>query len=577
MKKEHETKDTGGNRKNVSHPNPPAHDEQRLAHPSQEKQPKTDPVNSTQTETNQNQTSAQLLPYLTSLETKTLLSSINNPRDTAIVTTFLHTGLFMRELISLTTDNINWEKRQITVHGKRERTLPLSDQAFDALARYSKERLDSQTNIFFTTERGKPRQISEQAMDSLLRSLGRRADLTKNINVQILRNTFGIHLATQETSVKRLSELLGISDPASIQKYIDTAKAASAEEEEIRALESTQIPGSKPQTPSEISSLESRPLWQQLLSRIIPIRPRQSRTLPHSQSPVTSSELRAPTLGRSAEISHIKENLSKQISTLLVGELGIGKSHFLNHIASELHLEVIDSPTPVRSLVTKLLDRYTPNWKEHFGPKAKPTLRDLADFLIATSKPELRVTGYGLRTPNHPILLIDNMEHLKITDADIFIQLFENFTILGATEDTPNRLKEIWWKFRRIDLKPLDPESSKELIKQLTQSMTVVDYDLLETRIMNFSHGYPLAIVDLVNQLHGFPVIKKSHIRDLYHEAGTKYRDWTMMVMVFWGASMMFRFVALGTHNFEWYILAGFAMAITMMARQYLMRMGRSR
>jgi len=37
--------------------------------------------------------------------------------------------------------------------------------------------------------------------------------------------------------------------------------------------------------------------------------------------------------------------------------------------------------------------------------------------------------------------MIDNLNNLKISDVDTFLTLLENFTMLGATDETNSRLK----------------------------------------------------------------------------------------------------------------------------------------
>ena len=79
----------------------------------------------------------------------------------------------------------------------------------------------------------------------------------------------------------------------------------------------------------------------------------------------------------------------------------------------------------------------------------------------------------------------------------------------------------------------------------------------------------------MVRQVSHQHVIDKESIRDIYHEAGVYYRDWTFAIIVLWGLAVIFRFVALGTHSFEGYILAGFGTAFFMVIRFFAFRMRR--
>ncbi len=83
------------------------------------------------------------------------------------------------------------------------------------------------------------------------------------------------------------------------------------------------------------------------------------------------------------------------------------------------------------------------------------------------------------------------------------------------------------------------------------------EYTMLETKVLNLANGNPFAVVELISQLPGSKKVTADHIREIHHEAGIVYRDWTWIFMVLWGLLVISRFIALGTHSFEGYILAG--------------------
>lgn len=169
-----------------------------------------------------------------------------------------------------------------------------------------------------------------------------------------------------------------------------------------------------------------------------------------------------------------------------------------------------------------------------------------------------------------PLLIIDHLERLKATDAENFVALLEHFTILGATNTKDTRLQLIWWKFKEVEVQPLETEELRKLITHLTQNLSITDYEMLENKLISQANGYPLAIVDMVNQLKQYSRVHEDAIRYLSHDVGTKYRDWTWALMIFWTGLVMCRFIALGTHSFEGYILAGFG-TVTFGTLRYLL------
>ena len=59
---------------------------------------------------------------LTTQEMSDFINSILNPRDKAIVTLFVKTGIRRGELISIDLDDIDWSKNSISLKDKRKRT-----------------------------------------------------------------------------------------------------------------------------------------------------------------------------------------------------------------------------------------------------------------------------------------------------------------------------------------------------------------------------------------------------------------------------------------------------------------------
>jgi hypothetical protein len=96
---------------------------------------------------------------------------------------------------------------------------------------------------------------------------------------------------------------------------------------------------------------------------------------------------------------------------------------------------------------------------------------------------------------------------------------------------------------------------------------------MLETRVMTLANGLPAAIVELARQLRYHPVVTQDVVRDIYHESGVQYRDWSAAIIVLWALIVCSRFIALGLHSFEGYILAGIGTSVFLVIKYFLMRM----
>jgi len=494
------------------------------------------------------------IEYLTLSEINALLHNIDNVRDQAIITLIINTGIFLNELPLLTTESVNWDEKILTIPGNRAGKIPLNDQVFQALANWSKERPTVRSTALFITTKGKVKELSPRGVDKLIRKYAKKAGISKRVNAQVLRNTFAVRLLAKEISLAKATEILGINDPQSIKKYSQAAKEAPATVE----LKTKQDPA------EVVEHVDTRPKFWQMIGKLFPTKPHPAKKMSELKGPIVPSPEEV-IFGRSGAIEEIKSAVSHNQSLLLIGPIGIGKTHLLRHAQKIIgpNTIYIPSPAPIKIVLNQVCERLNPDWQKQIKPRA--TTREIAEYISNTSQ----TSDIEHRT----ILLIDNLHNLRVSDIDIFLVLLENFTIISAADELKPKLKQAWWKFKQLELSNLTDNAAKELIKYLTQNLSISDYELLETRILTFSNKLPLAIVDMVHQVSHRPIVTRDSVREIYHEAGVRYRDWTMAIVILWGIAIMFRFVALGTHSFEGYILAGFGMAVLGVIRFFMFKM----
>ena len=482
---------------------------------------------------------------LSIFETNALLKEVDDSRDKAIVTLFLCTGIFLNELIDLKLIDIDWDNRKLAVTGTRSRDIALNDQAYEALAKWSKDRPDTPIKNMFITVRGKVNKLSERNINKLIHKYADSAQLKKAVSANTLRNTFAVSLFNKGMNKEDVANLLGITDSKTIQRYERVSKQPDEKiisSEELETLE----------------AIDTRNLGEKLVARILPTSPKATRELtgkPVNLDPETII------FGRTHQVQELTLALASGQSMLVTGSLGIGKTHLLKHLAHTLkpHTLYISTPAPIKSIFTQICDILTPDGEQELGTRAP--LKDIIGYL-ETHKPKQSF-----------VLVIDNLDKLKASDIDPFLFLIANFTILGAVETPKPTLRAVWWKFQQLALAPLSIDSSHELIKHLTQNMTIQDYKSMETKLMTVACGMPLAMVDMISQLSKHHRVKDNTLDTIYHEAGVTYRDWSSMVVIAWGAMIMFRFISLGTHNFEGYIFAGLGMSVLMMTKYFVFRM----
>ncbi len=477
--------------------------------------------------------------FLSDRETQNLLNEITGVRDKAIVTLLLNTGLRLSEIYLLNINSIDLTNRILHVNGTYKRDIPINDLAYKALTNWSHERIDNTSEALFITLHGKTQRTSARNIDKLIRKYSSAAGIEKNVNTLILRNTFAINLFEKEPSIDAASRILGVSDPEAIRRYI---KAAQNKKEGIRET-------------IEIGMRDKRPRIVKRIAKLFMRAPKEAHVL----EPATINEEEI-TVGRDKVISEIKENIAKDVSTLIVGPAGIGKTHILKLIAKERDYIYVDSPTPTKQFILKLCERYCPDWAQRLPLRGRSSAKEIAELLFSVLKTKEK----------KEILIIDNMNNARVTDIETLLQFFDIFTIISSADETPNRLKEIWWKFRKMDLLPLSTQESKELIRHLTKGLNIVNYALLETKILTTASGFPLSIVEMVRQIHHLDIVKDDDVRTIYHEAGIRYQDSSSIVLIIWTLATSSRFMTLGSQSVEGYILALAGMAALTGAIRFL-------
>ncbi len=144
-------------------------------------------------------------------------------RDDAVLELLYGSGLRVAELCGLQVSSLQLREHAATVWGKggKERRVPLSDPACDALVRWLDVRRDvlppSAGDILFGNERGKPLQPRD-----VRRIIDRRS--SSPTHPHALRHSFATHLLDGGADLRAVQELLGHTDVATTQRYTHVSR-----------------------------------------------------------------------------------------------------------------------------------------------------------------------------------------------------------------------------------------------------------------------------------------------------------------------------------------------------------------
>lgn len=167
-------------------------------------------------------------------------TTILGVRDRALLALLYGTGIRASECASLHERQVDLRALTVTVRGKggHERTVPFNEEVAARLREYVQVRGAALPSApFFRSRFGKP--ISRGTVYERVRTLGRRARLTKPLCPHRLRHTFASHLVREGVGLVTIRDLLGHRLITSTQIYLHVTAQdlrAAAERHPIASL-----------------------------------------------------------------------------------------------------------------------------------------------------------------------------------------------------------------------------------------------------------------------------------------------------------------------------------------------------
>ena len=261
--------------------------------------------------------SIQKLPKALAQDELEALQSVRmNPRDRALIAVLSRCGLRVSEACSLTVDNIHWSTGTPSLRftGKRgkERVVPMNLEVQDVLREWLESRRFSDSPYVFCNLRNGQR-LSRKTVWAAMKTYAQRAGI-RHVHPHMLRHTFGTDLADRNVPVERIKDLMGHASIETSSIYI----SVSAEQKR-----------------HSVDRIDRRSRLSRWWSRQ---KNRDYRFFAQPRKQLHIGVLQ--TVGRDEELRQLKDNLSKRIDTLVLGPIGVGKSHLLALLEAENVLRV---------------------------------------------------------------------------------------------------------------------------------------------------------------------------------------------------------------------------------------------
>ncbi len=139
-------------------------------------------------------------------------------RDKAVLETFYSTGIRISELTGLSLDDIDLIGSVIKVKGKgkKERMVPIGDQAIIAIRQYL-DRRKKKSDALFLNKNGT--RITPRGVRNIVKKYLRLAGIKPGVSPHTLRHSFATHLLDRGADLRSVQELLGHANLSTTQIY----------------------------------------------------------------------------------------------------------------------------------------------------------------------------------------------------------------------------------------------------------------------------------------------------------------------------------------------------------------------
>jgi len=157
---------------------------------------------------------------LTREELERLRDACQNYREKAVIEFLVSTGCRVSEVTGISVNQIDFNRRAVTVLGKgnKTRTVYFSVRASLMMQMYFAER--KRGSALFVATREPYNAVGTRSIEKVVSAVAQRAGIIKRVYPHILRHTFASHLIDAGCDVLAVQQLLGHSDLSTTQIYV---------------------------------------------------------------------------------------------------------------------------------------------------------------------------------------------------------------------------------------------------------------------------------------------------------------------------------------------------------------------
>lgn len=505
--------------------------------------------------------------YLTVNEISSLVDSLyrhDKPKDIALILLMLDAGLRSVEVRNLRWGCIDFSEKVINFPSAKKdyisyRHIPITPRLFDALIAW--RRLNSPKNqnyYLFTSKKpnGTVVALSPSTLTKIVNQYRIRLNLNK-LTPHSLRHTFATFLLSSGSDIGTVKETLGHESIQTTSIYAKT-------------------------TPSELRKRFDRSAEIQAkgLKRLFL---RIKHNLSYLRSYKNQNTL-APDyvgckylfVGRFKQLSAITSNLKMNISTIVIGSKGVGKSELIKRVRDKYDGKVLiwDDLNNCKATIISTIIYLLKNDKEYLKESlyGDYDLDQIQTKITRDSLPALCDYLLSLVEPLEYKLFIDSMDSIGKKSELILEKLQKKFVIVGSCRSLSVKYLDFCSGFNIIKLSPLSRSDSLTLIEHATSDLSnsIDNYDLIVSKIYDKASGNPYIIKLLIDRIMKEPIITPEIIEIVSYGQFKKEFDLSVIIILGLGCISILRYIGRAKQDSVLTFIGGAALVFVYIIRSLL-------
>lgn len=491
------------------------------------------------------------IDYLDQRKSKKLIDKLSNKKHKAAFLLMMDCGLRVSECVSLKFSNFDFKKKTVRVESLKKRdeshfrTIPISDRCYLALADYiTTLNCKEQDSYIFPHQFKEGAHMTRTAMNRVCERIRAKDPSYGKLKPHALRHTCATQLLQSGAQLHEIKEVLG-------HKKYDTTLIYS------------HIPTEVLKTRIDNMTKEKATLKNRVKSLFFPVK---------TPSIINIDTPNSFTIGRNYELQKTLDLVNKNVNTLLLGDVGIGKTHIIDTITKgNKKILKFDDFSDIKKTLISCLILLFENDKEHVFQMLYPefdlerTKQHLQkDSIINLSKEIIKITQ-----KHEYLIVIDNCDRITPRGIKVLEELKDHFTILTSARQIPVNKSSFIWNFEIIRMENLTRHHSLELIQKLSYDMEVEDWELFRNHIWEQSAGNPRVIYELVERYRKEVLVTSDVVRNIRHTGSLKEYDFSLIVLIGLGSLAVLRYLSSEVGNDSLRFIGGCAMVLLIISRYF--------